>query len=125
MAKSKNPQAEPTAPSGPRRVVTLTGEFNQEWPSFELIPLAQAIADVAEGVEVGQRKTTVFLKHPDHKKQLITFFGSTAKPAAFSPFLTKKDGAAPDTLGLMTIRFKDAEHGGRIGERILKRAKII
>ena len=121
----KEPTPEPETAQPAKRTTRVGGDYNEEWPSAQLVPLAQVIAEVADGVEVGQRKTTVFLKHPSHKKQLITFFGSVTKPGAFSPFFLAKDGAKPDTLGLMTLRFRDAEHVSKVGAEVLRRAGLL
>lgn len=114
-----------------RRVTTITADDNgwrEDWPSYELIPLAEALVGAVEDLEIGQRKTTVFLKHPSLRKQIITFYGSANAPGAFSPHFRKSDkGIRVDTLGLLNVRMKDldAEQIAAIGLRVLKRAGLI
>jgi hypothetical protein len=93
-----------------RTITTLDGvsKFNKRWPSFSLLELVRPVSQLNSKISIHQRKTTVFLKHPDHKFNLVTFFRTGASGGGmFSKKFTKRDGAAPDTLGLMTIKFKD------------------
>lgn len=118
---SNQPEAKKSEPENASRV------------SDVLRPFAEAVRDLVTddkrgAVIIGQRQTTVFLKHPDLKRQIVTFYGSENSVGLFSPFLNveKDEGAWTDTLGLVNFRVKPATVEGvrAIGKKILERAGL-
>jgi len=118
-------------PKEQNRVGTFTDLKPHGLPSDRLLVYAESIASVCKDkLVVGQRQTTVFLKHPEIRKQVLTFYVSGSKEGfgLFSPFLRKVDkGVQTDTLGYFHKKWKDLPDPtevANLGVKILKRAKL-
>lgn len=135
--KGTKTEAEKEATEAKVSRTTMYSEYNESFPSFSLLPLVQSVAESVKNgtAEVGQRKTTVFLKHDSQRRQIFTL--AREKTSArkegervllMSPYLHKNDkGVFEDTLGIKTKNLKGLKDEQIVDwlVRVLKRAKLV
>jgi hypothetical protein len=122
-AEAKTEAKKPVTKNGIAKFTTVNGKWNKDWPSFGLLEIVQSVADPNPKIEIGQRQTTVFLRHEDLPRQIVTLFRESPKSCGglYSKFMTEVE---PNSQGLRMMSFRDLSNSKiqTILRRLVKRA---